>query len=229
MDGDRKPNTGILGRPNKLDESYRLTTKIVNLALDFQKYFFQERYEFDEINIFKQQSVFDMQEKIQYIFLDTNTASLEIYEVIHTQIISSKSHPNDIAVLASTVTFLRGINLFIRTKTHENTQIMFETKEEWDTLHESYSKKNPAQFKVEIDNIRKARKFQFWMNNGTTKFSTIHSFKGLEIQTLILIIENEDNITEELIYAGITRCRNHLIIINIGNQKYHEFFKTISP
>ncbi len=227
MDGDKKPNTGIPGRPNKLNESYRLTTKIVNLALDFQKYFFQERYEFDEINIFKQQSIFDIEEKIQYIFLDANTPNLDIYEAILNQIISAKSHPNDIAVLASTFIFLREIDFIFRMKTHENTQVMFETKEERDKL-EDYYKKNPARFDAEIKKIRKARKFQFWMNNGTTKFSTIHSFKGLEIQTLILIIENEDNITEELIYAGITRCKDNLIVINIGNQKYHDFFKTIN-
>lgn len=75
-------------------------------------------------------------------------------------------------------------------------------------------------------------KFKFWANSGVMKISTIHSFKGWEVQTLFLILEDERDasdydegiVTEELIYAGITRCRGNLVVINIGNQKYHEFF-----
>ncbi len=68
------------------------------------------------------------------------------------------------------------------------------------------------------------------MNSGTTKLSTIHSFKGWEITTLILIIENEnlnqqEFTTDELIYTAITRCRQNLIIINIGNERYNKFFR----
>jgi ATP-dependent exoDNAse (exonuclease V) alpha subunit len=70
------------------------------------------------------------------------------------------------------------------------------------------------------------------MNSGTTKLSTIHSFKGWEITTLILIIENENLdqqkfTTDELIYTAITRCRQNLIIINTGNKRYDQFFKEV--
>ena len=68
------------------------------------------------------------------------------------------------------------------------------------------------------------------MNSGTTKLSTIHSFKGWEIPTLFLIVESESDeehefTTDELIYTAITRCRQNLIIINIGNHRYDNFFK----
>jgi superfamily I DNA/RNA helicase len=68
------------------------------------------------------------------------------------------------------------------------------------------------------------------MNRGTVKLSTIHSFKGWEIHTLVLIIENDNTseegfATEELIYAGITRCRGNLIVINVGNQGYNRGYK----
>ena len=73
------------------------------------------------------------------------------------------------------------------------------------------------------------------MNPGTVKLSTIHSFKGWEIDTLFLIIENDydDENSEskfsidELIYTGLTRCRNNLIVVNISNQRYHKFFSKI--
>lgn len=68
------------------------------------------------------------------------------------------------------------------------------------------------------------------MNSGTTKLSTIHSFKGWEIATLFLLVENDNGVeheftTDELIYTAITRCRQNLIIINIGNKRYDNFLK----
>ena len=30
--------------------------------------------------------------------------------------------------------------------------------------------------------------------------------------------------TDELIYTGLTRARQNLIVINFGNHRYHEFF-----
>ncbi len=67
------------------------------------------------------------------------------------------------------------------------------------------------------------------MKTGTVKLSTVHSFKGWEIDTLFLLIENEENENEftnaELIYTGLTRARRNLVIFNLGNIKYDEFFK----
>lgn len=84
-------------------------------------------------------------------------------------------------------------------------------------------------FEREIEKIRFNKKFNFWMNAGMLKVSTIHSFKGWEIHTLYLIIDDtefgESNATAELIYTGLTRCRKNLIIINLGNNQYHKFFQ----
>ena len=75
------------------------------------------------------------------------------------------------------------------------------------------------------------------MNRGTIKLSTIHSFKGWESPTVFLVIENNvksqsvlnrrlqpEEFADELIYTGLTRCRNSLFIINRGNKLYHDFF-----
>lgn len=62
------------------------------------------------------------------------------------------------------------------------------------------------------------------MKTGTMKLSTVHSFKGWEVHTAIVIIEPEDDQTEfetaELIYTGFTRARVNLLIVNIGNTNY---------
>ena len=93
--------------------------------------------------------------------------------------------------------------------------------------------KSYYKFKEEIEIVRKNKKFNFWNNRGVIKMSTIHSFKGWETDTLFLIIDEQknDNInkkftTEELVYTAITRCRTNLIIVNVNNQYYHDFFNS---
>lgn len=76
-------------------------------------------------------------------------------------------------------------------------------------------------------NIRDNKKLHFWMNSGTIKISTIHSFKGWESEVVFLIIEPKyEHSTsfkfsfDELVYTGLTRCRRNLVIINFGNKEY---------
>lgn len=76
--------------------------------------------------------------------------------------------------------------------------------------------------------IQNNKKLHFWMNSGTIKISTIHSFKGWESEVVYLIVEKNNNNANfaELLYTGITRCRRNLVIINYGNQ---EFDRQIQP
>lgn len=70
------------------------------------------------------------------------------------------------------------------------------------------------------------------MNSGNMKISTIHSFKGWEIDTLFLIIESElgenNFVTDELIYTAITRCRRNLFILDLDQSRYHSFFSFLN-
>jgi ATP-dependent exoDNAse (exonuclease V) alpha subunit len=71
------------------------------------------------------------------------------------------------------------------------------------------------------------------MNTGLIKLSTIHSFKGWEVDSLFLILEpenTEDSFTnDELIYTAITRCKHNLFILDSGNSKYSSFFQATLP
>ncbi|MCH5345879.1 MAG: NERD domain-containing protein [Muribaculaceae bacterium] len=76
--------------------------------------------------------------------------------------------------------------------------------------------------------IRENKKYNFWMNTGNIKISSIHSFKGWESDTVFLILQKHfsGNPTfNELLYTGITRTRSNLIVINLGNEEYHEKMK----
>ena len=82
-----------------------------------------------------------------------------------------------------------------------------------------------SSLQARLEEIRRSKKFNFRMGFGTIKLSTIHSFKGWEISTLVLILDrNEDN--DELIYTAITRCRHNLIVISFENERYQGFFES---
>jgi superfamily I DNA/RNA helicase len=83
-------------------------------------------------------------------------------------------------------------------------------------------------------NIRDNKKLHFWMNSGTIKVSTINSFKGWESEVVFLIIEPKYDMTtafnlsfDELLYTGLTRSRNNLVIINYGNEEYDKKIRPI--
>jgi hypothetical protein len=226
---EKKPYTSIGGQWNILKKSFRVTTDIANLATQFQRTFFTEKYDYDEIIV--QRSLFDTS-LIKYHYLDTADipAIMNIYNSIITE---TATHDNDVCFQSSRVEILRLIDKDIRDRIHKKTNTMFETLEVYEKLKADFTrdgKTDEEKLKKELEIVRRNKKFNFWMNSGTTKLSTIHSFKGWEISTLFLLVENESDeehefTTDELIYTAITRCRQNLIIINIGNKRYDGFFK----
>lgn len=93
---------------------------------------------------------------------------------------------------------------------------------------------SPEKLSSNLNLIRNNKKIHFWFNSGTLKLSTVHSFKGWESELLFLIIEPKyhsnsefEQSFDEIIYTGLTRSRSNLIILNYGNEDYHEKLKEI--
>ena len=132
-------------------------------------------------------------------------------------------------LLGTQIELLRELDYYIRLYRKEKTTRTFESKEVYEQIKEHNDCKR------QLEKLRRERKYNFWMNGGTTKVATIHSFKGWEINNLVLFVaedinksEDEEKVAvEELIYTGITRCRKNLIIINIGNKEMQRFFSSI--
>lgn len=82
---------------------------------------------------------------------------------------------------------------------------------------------------LDYEGIRRNMKFNFQMNTGNIKISSIHSFKGWESDTVFLLLppEKTSESFDELIYTGLTRARSKLFIINLGNNEYHEKIKEL--
>lgn len=224
---------GMPGVWNVLEESFRLSTKVAHIAEKFQEKFFKERYKIDQVIIAKNNN-YNKQEVFDYLYYMKNTSLKIVVDDIYNKINNYEIHPNNICFLSHTVETVREIDYFIRKDKHEKTQVMFESKEIKEIYEKITSDKTKSTISnSEIEKIRKNKKKNFWMNPGTVKLSTIYSFKGWEINTLVLIIENyhedsDNSISmDELIYTGITRCRQNLIVVNLGNSKYHKFFNQV--
>ncbi|MDO4764082.1 MAG: AAA family ATPase, partial [Flavobacteriaceae bacterium] len=231
LDSDKMPKIPVqVGAWDKrLNTSYRLSEKIATLAYSFQKHFFADKYDIEnKIDTSYKPMLFDS--KIEYHFVSL-TESKSISKYIYEQIIKHKFNSNDITILSSEINILRELNEELQRISKEKTNIMFETQEEYECYKETMS----------LDNIRKTRKTNFWMNRGTFKLSTIQSFKGWETPVLFLVINKNiktnqvlisgnENIkptefSDELIYTGMTRCKDSLFIINLNNKNYDDFFR----
>lgn len=102
-----------------------------------------------------------------------------------------------------------------------------------DPTHVDLLNATSREFAEQIGDVREHKKFHFWGNAGTTKISTIHSFKGWEVETLVEIIEPRFENGEfrcsfdELIYTGFTRAKSNLLIINQGNTEHRTALRDV--
>ena len=307
--------TNVMG-VTELKRCFRSEFKIKDLAIQYQKEIFKDKYEIDSFNI-KEQSLEIRFERnqlgtINYIYLQSDDIVPVLYNIIHENAINKDIPPNDITILANSISMLKEFETFYRYASNEKTNTMFETNEimyrmglnyvkkdkpKWlcegiklikrendrnmskalnqlstlftlNDLYNSYpdkfkdklkfycykfrttlelfttyienNKNEVAEFKKyynesllsnDFKMIRNNKKIHFYMNSGTIKVSTIHSFKGWESELLFLIIEKKfskmDATFDEILYTGITRCRSNLVLINFGNEQYHNKLKDI--
>lgn len=200
-----------------LNTSHRFSSNIGNIAIKFQKSIFKQKYNLDEINVMSQLDF--VQRIIEYHNFSSFTPEI-LFEHIYDVLKRNEIHSSDTGILCSKVELLRAIDFSIRNVKKEKTATTFESQEEFEKIKDNSN---------EIEKLRKIKKNHFWMKTGTVKLSTIHSFKGWEVDTLFLIIENEDEeekfTNAELIYTALTRARRNLIVFNLGNIEYDIFFK----
>lgn len=150
---------------------------------------------------------------------------------------NSNNEPKDFVVLASYSKLLQTIDYKYREITGEKTEITFVSTEQYEQLKQlhSVSDRHPANWKFNRDYeaLGRARKQQFTTDKRCLKLSTIKSFKGWESPSVIIILDDEYNsrsasykpMEPEMVYTAITRARESLYIVNIGNDTYDKFFK----
>ncbi|KAA6315180.1 hypothetical protein EZS27_034323 [termite gut metagenome] len=114
---------------------FRSDFKIKDLAVEYQKNIFQDKYEIDAFNENAPQDELPFERNqqgfINYMYLsDTNIVST-LYTVIHENIINKNSSisPNDITILGYTINQLKKFEAYYRYMSSERTKTMFETYE----------------------------------------------------------------------------------------------------
>lgn len=174
---------------------------------------------------------------IKYWDVGTKKKGLELCMNINWIMQTYNLNPADVVVMGESINLLRDIENCYINLSHLKSMINFETLEQYNELKKKTQ--NVIYFESDLDDIRRAAKTHFTTDCDAIKISTIHSFKGWESKNVILLLQPEIKDDEKfegyyiktrentpaLIYTAITRARNNLFIINLGNKKYDSFFK----
>ena len=208
------------GEWNKLTKSYRssIDAPLVSMFSAFQRDFLIPKY--SDAEVFESEPSqsglnFDV---LNYEYFSNVFNCLYVLDRINDHIRNYDFHPNDVAIISSQVDPLLQINTLL--SKFEATKVMFETQEELDSLNSK--KLSKEAFKTHVEKIRRRKKSFFYQNSGVIKLSTIHSFKGLEAESVFLILVPGDN--AEVVYTGITRAKKNLIVFDFGKSDFHQFF-----
>ena len=131
----------------------------------------------------------------------------------------------DLAILSDTHGIVRGIENILSTN-YPNLPIITtsENQSQYSTILSRYEDENDPRFKRDIDQLRRTKKVHFTIDTNAIKISTIKSYKGLEAENIIVIVE--PNCEPATLYTGLTRAKNNLIIISLCNPQYDAFFSS---
>lgn len=143
---------------------------------------------------------------------------------------NNKLDVKDVVILAPQTEILRIIDFWYRQENGTKTTVTFVPRESVEKISRQATAAS-YEYKRDYDRLEKVKKNRFTVVSRNLKLSTIQSFKGWESKTVICIIQNDkhsdDDVvsSSELIYTGITRAKENLLIVNIGNNLYDSFFK----
>lgn len=238
MQEDHTPYTGIKGSWNILPAtSYRTKNRrLTDFCSAFQKQFLAEYYGYEPL--LYQGSLFDVDTMITYTQFQ-EFAPEQVYNLFQEYRTDQGIHNCDICFLSSEIFSLREIRDILE-KNNFSVECTFETTQEYKDIMKRFGE-YPDELEKTLKEIRRPYKFRFRAGSGMTKMATIQSFKGWQIPTVFLIINNTSLIADEdkdkeqnntspddrdaLLYTAITRAETNLYIMEFGTSQYTEFFK----
>lgn len=240
MGQDKKPETNIRGRWKGLKNTHRINSGLIQIINSFQKEFLSKKYIYEQIGGYLDQQILFGSYYYNYYYLDGEKRNVEytILNILLNELKRLNVKSKNVGILSSKVWILRRLEKIHIEKEISLTHTTFEDQETFEKIvknlkkqlkdsSESYFKKR---LKIELDKVRKSKKYNFNFKNNSIKLSTTHSFKGLELDTIFLIIDSKDS--EEMIYTGMTRALNNLVIIDLdreNRQIYKHFFESYKP
>lgn len=228
-----RPYTGIGGNWYTLTKTHRTSNFISEFANAYKRDFLAE-YQSEDIKPV-QQSLFDASKILFYPCSSTEFTPQSIYRTVHSFAVENGLNPNDVAYLCTQRDTVRELAAIYQEHGKEVTTV-FESQDTYEAVRDTFIHQGyqGGLLKKKIDDrlydTRRNKKFNFRMETGKVKLTTIHSFKGWELDTIALVIpsdttdsDEEDNI-DELIYTGITRARHNLLIFSCDD-KFNGFME----
>ncbi|MDL2226719.1 NERD domain-containing protein [Deltaproteobacteria bacterium OttesenSCG-928-M10] len=203
-------------RWGKLTKSYRanIDTLLVSSFKRFQEEFLTNRHE--DLEIFEakmRQRYMDYDHDLIACYFYKGAAIKEIPYAIDNYIKTYELIPNDTAIISSRVAFLNGINDFFQKQ--EKTITTFATTEDIKVCSENKLR--------DLEKIERRKKEFFVQNSGLLKLSTIHSFKGMESESVFCILIGDEE--PETVYTAITRATKNLVVFCNEKNRYADFFR----
>lgn len=174
---------------------------------------------------------------VSYSDIRNNYSLEKLISTITQYIRNDGKEVKNFVILASTIQILRNVDKLYRQVTGNKTEVTFVNSENYERLKSIHNVTDISnanwQFKRDYEALERSRKLQFTTDKRCLKLSTVQSFKGWKSPAVILILEDESTIAggkfnpaaPETIYTAITRARENLYIINIGNTIYDDFFR----
>lgn len=203
---DKRVITNVIGAWNEMTASFRLSNVFTKLAMEFQNYCMYEQYELDTIS----SEVSYSAETFTFLDWSMNNIS-DIPDFVQKKKNELGIEFKDIALLSGSINTLQQIEEHFQNDGIECTTM--------------FQGKNDGNFSA----MTREKKFRFDIDTEFIKLSTIHSFKGWELNTIIIYLGYSD-ISPELLYTALTRCKQHLIIIDQSEEKkYADFFANYLP
>jgi hypothetical protein len=240
MGRDKKPETNIPGSWKELKNTHRINNGLIQIINSFQKEFLSKKYTYEQIGGYANQKIPFGSYYYNYYYLGGEKPNVEytILNILLNELKLLNVKSKNVGILSSKVWILRRLEKIYVEKEKSRTHTTFEDQETFEKIVKNlknqikdYDKSIfKKRLKIKLDKFRKSKKYNFNFKYNSIKLSTTHSFKGLEVDTIFLIIDSKDN--EEVVYTGMTRALNNLIIIDLdreNRQIYKHFFESYKP
>lgn len=212
---------GITNEWLRLSEPHRMTNELIEAAVAFQKKYPDKDSDVDEVVI--EQDFIHEKSILKYCNASPLTSE-EMFETIKAFVKETGTAYENVSILSGSADILRDLEAYI--SEYENDIAMaatFESSELKRLIEQNYGVNTEATMKKR-KNAARMRKFHFHVGSKALKLSTIHSFKGLETEAVVYILHKGEK-NNQRVYTAITRAKKHLLVINMDNQIYDEFFK----
>lgn len=237
---DRMPTVnGFSGRWNKISDNERQIKRQHNPRLVELISRFAYHYSISNEPLIPDSMLNLEENQIKYGYVPFNIDPSNLYNIINRSLNKFEFHHRDTVILAPSIEILRILDFYFR-RDGIPTLTTFETLEQYNELLKKHGV-NSASLNLDLKAVRRVAKVHFTTDARELKLATIQSFKGWESRNIILLVQREvENIRtardqgfvmqrhenlDALLYTGLSRARINLAILNLGNDKYHEFFK----